>query len=408
MDSNAQIVQILEEIKQNTKSIRNEICPSPRENKVFVSVRIKFKTVGDIDNIHQHFYANFVLTLKWKEPLLRGKEQKDVVWNEQWDPRVNFKNQLTVDKLKNTHELIYEPNDNIPTVKMNIFAAGTFKKIFDLRYFPYDYQSLCINLDSDWPVEVMSFEKSDVKDSITVDTFTGCHEWKLYPHVVASIVEQNEQEEQLSGTHRKYPNYKIKCHVERIPNFYLLNIVIIVFSILGLTFCSFAVDISSLDVRLNVTLTLLLTLVAFKFVVSQRFPNVSYLTRLDEYILFCMIIQCLIAVAHVIGEKVSEKTKVQIFPGVLGVLAVLMHFYFGIEIWRKVKEMKAYLKRKTDDYESLIRKEEQGRRISKLEDQQTGGTVYHREEEESNNREQVGHNEDIELLNRHDYKETPL
>ena len=51
-----------------------------------------------------------------------------------------------------------------------------------------------------------------------------------------------------------------------------------------LSFCSFSVDISSPSDRLSVTLTLLLTAVAFKFVVSQSLPTISYLTLLVSII----------------------------------------------------------------------------------------------------------------------------
>ena len=59
---------------------------------------------------------------------------------------------------------------------------------------------------------------------------------------------------------------------------------------MSLTFCSFSVDISSPEDRLSVTLTLLLTSVAFKFVVSQSLPNVSYLTCLVSCFTRCRML----------------------------------------------------------------------------------------------------------------------
>ena len=47
---------------------------------------------------------------------------KDIVWNEQWDPRINFKNQLTVDRLEKKHKLKYEPEDDIPKVNLCMTA----------------------------------------------------------------------------------------------------------------------------------------------------------------------------------------------------------------------------------------------------------------------------------------------
>lgn len=47
-----------------------------------------------------------------------------------------------------------------------------------------------------------------------------------------------------------------------------------------LTFASLSVEPDSPADRLSVTLTLLLTSVAFKFVVSQSLPEISYVTAL--------------------------------------------------------------------------------------------------------------------------------
>ena len=57
-----------------------------------------------------------------------------------------------------------------------------------------------------------------------------------------------------------------------------------------LTFSSFAVKATETGDRLSVTVTLLLTSVAFKFVVSQNLPTISYLTVLVSYIFTCVCV----------------------------------------------------------------------------------------------------------------------
>ena len=54
--------------------------------------------------------------------------------------------------------------------------------------------------------------------------------------------------------------------------------------IMILTFASLAVDPTEPADRLSVTLTLLLTSVAFKFVVSQNLPVISYVTLLVRFL----------------------------------------------------------------------------------------------------------------------------
>ena len=55
------------------------------------------------------------------------------------------------------------------------------------------------------------------------------------------------------------------------------------FLIIGLTFASYSIEVDSAD-RLAVNITLFLTAVAFKLVVKQSLPTISYLTYLVSYI----------------------------------------------------------------------------------------------------------------------------
>ena len=60
-------------------------------------------------------------------------------------------------------------------------------------------------------------------------------------------------------------------------SFFLINVILIVFMITTLFFPAFAVDSSAVADRLSVCLTLLLTAVAFKFVVSGSLQPMPYL-----------------------------------------------------------------------------------------------------------------------------------
>ena len=58
-----------------------------------------------------------------------------------------------------------------------------------------------------------------------------------------------------------------------------------VFIITSSLLVSFVVPIDELANRCSITLTLLLAMVAFKYVVSEKLPNISYATIIDWYVL---------------------------------------------------------------------------------------------------------------------------
>ena len=76
--------------------------------------------------------------------------------------------------------------------------------------------------------------------------------------------------------------------VSRLHNYYVYNIMVPMTVITCIGVSTVTVPICQVSRRLSVNLTLLLTSVAYKFIVSQDLPNVAYLTFLDKYVLFCL------------------------------------------------------------------------------------------------------------------------
>ncbi|XP_054751566.1 gamma-aminobutyric acid receptor subunit epsilon-like [Lytechinus pictus] len=298
----------LKQIEVNGRPGDSEEYYPPRSDKqkVFARIRCNVITVGDIDTVTQQFTSEIYLSVTWKEPNVKGKQREEVNWDEQWDPRIYFFNAVNIDKMQTNHYIIPNEDDDpsgSPDVRLSIRMKGTFKCSMQLKDFPFDCQDLTIKLMSDWPVEDVEFVKDmNIKDSIRLDTFTAGQQWKLWKHVLAQPIEEDKA---LTGAHRSYPIYHITTHVQRKPGFYIWNIALIMLLIVILTFTSFVVERGAPADRLSVTVTLLLTAVAFKYVVSQSLPLISYLTMLDKYVLSCLIFQCLVVGQNALSAVVE-------------------------------------------------------------------------------------------------------
>lgn len=59
-----------------------------------------------------------------------------------------------------------------------------------------------------------------------------------------------------------------------------------------LVFTAYGVQRDNIGDRMAINLTLVLTAVAFKYVVKEEIPNVPYLTILDKYILIGFFMMC--------------------------------------------------------------------------------------------------------------------
>ena len=86
--------------------------------------------------------------------------------------------------------------------------------------------------------------------------------------------------------------------ITRKPLNYVINVMLIMAMTATLACLSFVVPISGISDRSGVTLTLLLTVVAFKMVLSDTLPKVAYLTFLDYYVFACFLVIFIIAIEN--------------------------------------------------------------------------------------------------------------
>lgn len=319
-------------------------------------IRTSIISVGDIDTVGQRFKCDFYMSATWSEPQLQGRSPEDIRWSDEWHPRIVFFNALEIEKLEMNHKLFYEEGNKIPFALQSYRIKGSFRENLELWNFPLDYQQLTITLMSDWTDKLVEFEKDPRKpDTLRPETFTADQEWHLCRNVVTESTSTVSSE---GSSANDYPLYHIKCHVKRRSGYYLWNITMIIFLISLLSFCSFSVEISSPSDRLSVTLTLLLTAVAFKFVVSQSLPTISYLTFLDKYVLCgllflgCMAIEN--AVAAIIPDVPTQKDFDQICLYVAVGCFVFIHGVFLVFVFDKSRARNRILSENDKKFREML------------------------------------------------------
>eukprot|EP00656_Telonema_subtile_P014281 TRINITY_DN17299_c0_g1_i1.p1 TRINITY_DN17299_c0_g1~~TRINITY_DN17299_c0_g1_i1.p1 ORF type:complete len:272 (+),score=45.22 TRINITY_DN17299_c0_g1_i1:78-893(+) len=92
-----------------------------------------------------------------------------------------------------------------------------------------------------------------------------------------------------------YVKVVFRMFVSRKTSVWLWNIIFPLTMITSVSLTQFAIDASDVADRLAVTATILLAIVALKFTVSDRLPDIPYLTTLDVYLFACMMFTILVA-----------------------------------------------------------------------------------------------------------------
>lgn len=146
----------------------------------------------------------------------------------------------------------------------------------ELRSFPYDRQVLEVvaSID-DCIIEKWSLESENIPDD-----FEGRKNVHLYTAANGWVLDRTSTTATETG---KATYFRAKFSITRQPQYYLWTIVFVTFLIGLFNLVIVGIDQTKLDSRVTITLTLMLTTVAFKFVTMNFVPPTSYQTRLDWY-----------------------------------------------------------------------------------------------------------------------------
>ena len=162
-------------------------------------------------------------------------------------------------------------------------------------------------------------------------------EWDMYEPRVCVI-----------GTANKPHNYIFKAQVARKYRYFTINVMAATGCISTLAFTAFAVrpatGVTSLIGRLEIIATYLLTMVAFKFVVADSLPKVSYMTVLDRYFTFTMAFIGVLSIAVSVLFVTEARQMIEdVVSATLGLVWIVYHVAFYFSSSRYISTMREIL-----------------------------------------------------------------
>ena len=114
-----------------------------------------------------------------------------------------------------------------------------------------------------------------------------------------------------AGVHLKFSKFVLNIPVRRLSGYYFYNVFGTAFMLTSLQAAGFALPRESLEGRLAIMMTLVLTQLAFKFAIMDRLPSIPYLSIMDKYLMFVMFLSLTVAVEHVaVVNWLDEETAI--------------------------------------------------------------------------------------------------
>jgi len=257
------------------------------ENAVEVGIGFQVIRIHAIDEAAEQFSIDFDMHMRWSDPSVVDVKEPD--WEKAWNPMIIFRNEVD---LREISRRIYVSDPSRGVVFAYMKFNAQFYENLELMKFPFDRQILHIDVSSFRPMRELRFVSFDERPNKIFAM--PISQWNVLmthgPDGVATgdkaetiIPKDADLMESADGS--KYPRASFEIRVQRDCKFYLWNMVVIAFALVEMSFVVYSMPPTDLADRMGVNLTLVLTIVAFKFTFAGDMPKKAYLTWMDRYLI---------------------------------------------------------------------------------------------------------------------------
>jgi hypothetical protein len=265
--------------------------PAQEEGPTQVSVSVSILDVDEISGSDQNFTANVYYKLHWHDPRLAHENRGEISskLDEIWHPRVAIVNQQFI---RSTFDEIASiaPNGDVMYYQR---VWGTFSQPLNLHDFPLDRQRFEIRLAA------VGYAEGEL-ELLVNESETGLAQGFSQPDWTITGWEAKSELYHPGDMGPDASSVIIAFDASRKVKYYVLKIVFPLMLIVAMSWLVFWIDPKDAGTQISVAITSMLTLIAYRFMVDTMLPPVSYLTRMDAFILastvlvFATLIQVLI------------------------------------------------------------------------------------------------------------------
>jgi Neurotransmitter-gated ion-channel ligand binding domain len=303
--------------------------PGPRPVPVTIGAYlIDFEKIDESTLTHS---LDGYLTLQWHDArLTREKlppeiDRMAVTLDQIWSPNIEFRNQHEPRQVINSQLTIGD--EGLVTYEERFQA--NLSTDFHLQRFPFDRQMLLMHIESfRYPSAEVVMVPRTGKALQSPDAFLP--DW-----YILDVSQRIEPDDRNPDKH-VYSMYTFDIYVQRKAGYYVWNVFLPLTFITLLAWGVFFVPPDDLQTRTGVSVTALLTAIAFSIVISGTRPRVSYLTFMDAIFLgsyfLIFLAAASVVIAHVLIKHTGNASAAdrlswygrRLFPVLMAVAAIVL------------------------------------------------------------------------------------
>jgi len=245
----------------------------PRE----VKIGLLMTDLTEVNGAEQSFSADVFMIATWHDPDLGDGSAgiRTLDYDDVWHPTLLIYNRRSVTESM-PNEVMVRPDGTVTYLQR---FTGQFSSPMSLREFPRDRQEFFVWLVA--PTRVGANVTLVPDESIVAlrTDHLSISDWEVGE---ATLI---MQEFQVAPGAPSNPGIKLTFPATRRVTYYTIQVLIPLIAIVMMAYAVFWVAPTVVPTRVGVVVTTMLTLIAYRFMLANHVPRLSYLTRLDWFML---------------------------------------------------------------------------------------------------------------------------
>jgi hypothetical protein len=268
-----------------------------------VRVNLYLTDFFEVSGSDQTFMADVVVAAEWMDPRLAGRwagvhkaDMRDV-----WNPNLQVLNQRGVTgSLPGQVEV-----DPSGLVRWRQRFTGHFSVRLDLREFPFDSQHFGVQVVS------LGYGRDEVDLAIAPEQSGRAKDMSITDWSAGPATIDSADFEPAPGA-KIQSGVKLSWDARRYVRYYVVEVILPLVLIVLMGGATLWIDPAIVPARVSMAMTTMLTLIAYRFALANSVPKLTYLTRLDYFILASTILVFLIVLLVVVGAHLVARRRLSL------------------------------------------------------------------------------------------------
>ncbi len=246
---------------------------TPRE----VKIGLLMTDMTEVNGAEQSFSADVFMVATWQDPELAGGSDaiRTLDYDDVWHPTLLIYNRRSVTESM-PEEVMVRPDGTVTYLQR---FTGDFSAPMNLREFPRDRQEFFVWLVAPTRVGANVTLVPDTSIVALRTEHLSISDWKVGE---ASLTMEAFQ---VAPGAPMNPGIKLSFPASRRVTYYTIQVLIPLVAIVMMAYAVFWIAPAVVPTRVGVVVTTMLTLIAYRFMLANHVPRLSYLTRLDWFML---------------------------------------------------------------------------------------------------------------------------